>query len=539
MVDFIVKLTNPQSGDQIKDPAMGSGDFLISTIHHGRSIKADLTADVWGTDHSSNAVQVCVLNMVLNGDGKSNIKKGDSLEEMSDDLDQFSVMLCNPPFGVKIVEKRFSVLSQFDLGHAWESGEDGMVITDRVLKSQETGLLFAELCVKQVAPGGRVGIILPNGYLGNTSGKYLAFREWLIRHARIVAVVGFPRFTFKKSGADVSASVVLLEKRDAPLSSASESENYPFYAGLLESVGWSVWNKRAKRIWKRNDETGVLLIDADNEPIIDADFDRVCDDLYASQVPTVFRWLLTKGKKKPPKHGAGKPTGYSVKFSDVTKRPDLSLDPKRWCERVYRVREKITALEHFSLGEVVDLISPGRKPSPSSDIYDLVEIERIADGVASPVSCRGWALPDRAKHLAEHGDLFVGSIWSSVGKWFLAASEGKKTIVTNGMHRMKIKKGKEEYLLDLIAGFTSEAYRIQARAYTTGSDGLADLSGPSLNSIMLPRIIDSAARASLQATVEALLNGKISVEQSVKNMIASGQIPKIDVPARQAHVVLV
>ena len=75
---------------------------------------------------------------------------------------------------------------------------------------------------------------MPNGYLGNRSTKYVAFREWLIRHARIVAVVGFPRFTFKKSGADVSASVVLMEKRAEPLKHAKDAERHPFYAGLLE-----------------------------------------------------------------------------------------------------------------------------------------------------------------------------------------------------------------------------------------------------------------------------------------------------------------
>jgi type I restriction enzyme M protein len=549
VVDFIVRLVNPRVGDQIKDPACGSGDFLISTLHHGRANMVDLSNDVWGTDHSENAVQICVLNMVLNGDGRSNITKGDSLVAVNKHLDSYNAMLCNPPFGIKIVEKRFDVLAKFSMGHAWMAGPDGMVMTDRVLKSQETGLLFAELCVKQVAPGGRVGIILPNGYLGNTSNKYLAFREWLIRQARVVAIVGFPRFTFKKSGADVSASVVLVEKRDAPLEAAKDSDSYPFYAGLLESVGWSVWNKRAVRIYKRDAETGSLKINQDNEPLIDADFDRIAEDLYASQVPTNFRWLISsrgtgssvtlgKGKKKAASKSSGK-TGWSVRFAEVVNRIDLSLDPKRWCERVAQVRAKIKAIPHFALGEVVNVIPQGRKPNDPSALFDLVEIERIADGVALPESRRGWDLPDRAKHKADPGDLFVGNIWSSVGKWFIAVTEGRKMVVTNGMHRLKLKEGKEEYLLDLVAGFTSEAYRIQARAYTTGSDGLADLSADAFCSIVLPKVADNKARISLQVIVDALLAGKSTVEQSVKVLTASGQIPKIDVVPRQAHVVLV
>jgi len=60
---------------------------------------------------------------------------------------------------------------------------------------------------------------------------------------KLVAVVAFPRFTFKKSGADVSASVVVLEKTGSSAGPCGDSERYPFHAGLLESVGWSVGDK--------------------------------------------------------------------------------------------------------------------------------------------------------------------------------------------------------------------------------------------------------------------------------------------------------
>jgi type I restriction enzyme M protein len=86
------------------------------------------------------------------------------------------------------------------------------------MASQETGILFAEFCVRAARPGvGRIAIILPNGYLGNRSERYLALRRWLLCTTKVVAVVGFPRFTFKRSGADVSASVVIMEKRATPL----------------------------------------------------------------------------------------------------------------------------------------------------------------------------------------------------------------------------------------------------------------------------------------------------------------------------------
>lgn len=304
VVDFIVALVNPQAGDQIKDPACGSGDFLISAMHYGRERNVNLSDAIWGADNSSNAVQVCVLNMVLNGDGKSNIKPEDSLVVGHDETDRFSVLLSNPPFGVKIVETRFEVLQRFDLGHEWVVTDGTATRSDKVAESQQTGILFAELCVRQARPGGRIGIVLPNGYLGNGSVRYLALREWLLRHARLVAVVAFPRFTFKKSGADVSASVVVLEKREVPLDRAADSERYPFHAGLLESVGWSVGDKGGNRVYKRDPETGAYLLDADNERLIDADFDRVLNDFLGSKVPDVFPWV-SEGRNDVGAYGGG------------------------------------------------------------------------------------------------------------------------------------------------------------------------------------------------------------------------------------------
>ena len=110
--------------------------------------------------------------MVLNGDGKSNIREQDSLEKIEAEENQFQIILCNPPFGTKIKEERIDVLRRFELGYEWIRGSSGWKRSGRLLDSQETGLLFTELCVRQVAPGGRVGIVVPNGYLGNRSPRY-------------------------------------------------------------------------------------------------------------------------------------------------------------------------------------------------------------------------------------------------------------------------------------------------------------------------------------------------------------------------------
>ena len=199
VIDFIVELTNPQPGEHVYDPACGSADFLISAF---RRVGTRSETCVWGADNSEQAVQISILNMVMNGDGKTQIENEDSLDAYSESASkQYSVVLCNPPFGTKIVERRFEVLRKFDMGHRWTARKFGADKLDDVRPSQQTGILFAELCVRLAKPGsGRVGIILPNGYLGNRSIEYVALREWLLRHARIVAIVAFPKIHVQEVG---------------------------------------------------------------------------------------------------------------------------------------------------------------------------------------------------------------------------------------------------------------------------------------------------------------------------------------------------
>ena len=520
VVDFIVSVVNPRAGERVKDPACGSADFLISAFQHAENQNgANLKDSVWGADRSGEAVQVSILNMVLNGDGKSQITEEDSLLNVEQDVNGFRVILCNPPFGKKIVETRPEVLQKFDLGHNWKSTDGVLTKTDKLLKKQQVGLLFAELCVRQAVPGGRVGIILPNGYLGNRSNQFVAFREWLIRHAKVVGIVAFPRFTFKKSGADVSASVLFLEKRTQPLSKAVEADTHPFYTGVVESVGWSVGDKRAVRIYKRQPETGAYLTDENNELVPDQDFDRVLQDIQSQRMISTFQWI---GQQSTLTLSA--PSGWSVDFREVIGRRDLSLDPKRWSQRYSEVRASVSDVEHFVLGDVVELIDEDGVPDAPSEVFQYVEIQDVSDGLATPTRRRGWELPSRARHSAEKGDIFVGGVWGSLPKWFIAGGDCSQLIASNGFKRLRLKPRCGRYLADIIAGLVSETYLIQARALCTGSDGLAELGNADLLQIRLPVIQDPAAREAVQSIAAALLGGRATVASVILQLQSEGRV---------------
>lgn len=533
VVDCVIEVLNPRIGEHVKDPACGSADFLISAFRWAADHGWKAADTIWGSDNSSQAVQVSILNMVLNGDGKTNIRLEDSLENVKKYKDHFDIMVCNPPFGVRIKESRPTVLSNFALGHEWQCDGGTWKRTDEVVDSQETGILFAELCIREALPGGRIGIVVPNGYLGNRSGRYTAFRNWILRNARVVSVISLPRFTFKKSGADVSASLLILEKRDHPLSEASESKPYAFHVGLVTSVGWSVGDKRAERIFKRESETGVFVVDGNNDPVPDADFREVLDDLLRSEATNHFGWLLEN--RQAPDGEAG----WSVQISTVLSDSALVLDPKRLNRKFVSIRKEIQKVEHFKIRDVVEILPEAKPKTNANSLLRYVEIGDIWEGGYSATQLRGWQLPSRARHKAMTGDIFAGKIWGSVGKWFMAGGKCDDLVVTNGCYRLRIKKDKAALLPDLIVGMCSEAYRVQMRGFATGSDGLAEISETDMYEVLLPRLKVKESRDVAERYLELYAEDHASLKNVVGELEVSGKENLPNIPARKTVFVQV
>lgn len=90
----------------------------------------------------------------------------------------------------------------------------------KVTNSIPQEVAFVNRCLELLAPGGRMGIVLPDGVLANSSMQ--GIRNWILSWARLKAVVSLPQETFAPYGAGVKTSVVFLEKRDHPLHQGEE-----------------------------------------------------------------------------------------------------------------------------------------------------------------------------------------------------------------------------------------------------------------------------------------------------------------------------
>ena len=100
--------------------------------------------------------------------------------------------------------------------------------------------------------------MLPDGVLANSSMQDV--RDWILRWARLKAIVSLPQETFAPYGAGVKTSVLFVEKRRMPLVAEGQvglfdehgepEEDYEVYMARIDNIGY--------------DATGRLLI-SENE----------------------------------------------------------------------------------------------------------------------------------------------------------------------------------------------------------------------------------------------------------------------------------
>jgi type I restriction enzyme M protein len=188
---------------------------------------------VFGTDANPRMARTSKMNMIMHGDGHSGVHHNDGLLNVNGIFeDRFDVILTNPPFGNNInknlkitVEDKYKDKAKIkaykkEYGKAYEKAL--RQITDNIgnplLDLYEIGkftgkteALFMERCLNLLRPGGRMGIVLPDGVLNN--GKEMEkVREYCEGKAKIVLIVSIPQDVFIASGATVKSSLIFLKK---------------------------------------------------------------------------------------------------------------------------------------------------------------------------------------------------------------------------------------------------------------------------------------------------------------------------------------
>jgi type I restriction enzyme M protein len=215
IIDLIVALVNPQPGQRLCDPACGTAGFHISAFTHilsqytkpadlkrGHIDGALLKPAQWrfleeqaftGYDNDANMVKIAILNLYLHQLEKAQISLRNPLTTGYGGAYPgmlFDVILANPPFAGRIQEE--GILA--DLNYK--------------LNTRATELLFLKWFIDHLAPGGRAGVIVPNGVLFGSTKAATTLRELLMTECDLQAVVNLPSGVFKPySGVGTAALV--------------------------------------------------------------------------------------------------------------------------------------------------------------------------------------------------------------------------------------------------------------------------------------------------------------------------------------------
>lgn len=225
---------------RIADPACGTGGFLVAVMNVWREYLEPIQRSKWqknenkaleetarllrdtannyltGIDFNPILVRAAQMNLVMHGDGSTNVYHANSLlppgewpSESSNDVvnnvkpGAFDIVVTNPPFGSKIPIDDPHILDQFELA---KFETEGGVRRASMPPEQ----LFIERCLQLLKPGGRLAIVLPDSILSNPGLAFI--RRWVLMRARMIASIDLPQVTFEPY-TGTQTSILLLQKK--------------------------------------------------------------------------------------------------------------------------------------------------------------------------------------------------------------------------------------------------------------------------------------------------------------------------------------
>lgn len=339
IIDFIVAVVNPKKTDTILDPACGTAGFLISAYKHilggpctracggPRSVVADsdeggrdkarpssaltpdqrarLMTNFRGYDIAPDMVRLARANLYLHGFPSPTIHEYDTLTSEERWDERYEVILANPPFmtpkgGIR-PHNRFSI------------------------KAKRSEVLFVDYIAEHLSPGGRAGIIVPEGIIFQSQNAYKQLRKMLVEHY-LWAVASLPAGVFNPYSG-VKTSILFLDRNMA----------------------------------KRRDD--VLFVKVENDGF---DLGAQRRPIEKNDLPGALRLLLEsrvqpRPESLPAPSAAGVVAGppfLTVLRARLLESPDVHLSGDRYRAPTVRHTGKWPMVK---LGEVVETVTPPRK----------------------------------------------------------------------------------------------------------------------------------------------------------------------------------
>ena len=240
IVKTMVRLVNPQIGETIYDPFCGTGGFLIESFRYIYNNMARTEANlrtlrentVYGNE-ITNTARITKMNMILAGDGHSNINMRDSLANPIDgkatwkDEDGnihhygYDIVLANMPYSQKT--------KHGDLYDLPTTNGDSICV---------------QHCIKAInstSPNGRMALVVPEGFLFRKD--LTRTREYLLDNCQLQSIISLPQGVFLPY-TGVKTDIIYATKVNQKIKKSEKKKDFWYFD--VKSDGYTLDNHRRK-----------------------------------------------------------------------------------------------------------------------------------------------------------------------------------------------------------------------------------------------------------------------------------------------------
>ena len=304
ITELCCELINPTKEDIIFDPCCGTGGFLVSSLSYIihqinennklskedkiKEIQSVKSSNIYGMDIREDMFTIAVSNMILRGDGNSNLLCDNFLTYDQNLLTekQFTVGFMNPPFS-QAKNKDVSNLSE---------------------------LKFIEKLLESMKEGGKCIVLVPISSMCGKNNKDKEIKKKLLREHTLKGVITLNKNTFYRIGTETCLAIFIAHKSHSKDYNCKfinfEDDGYKIYKniGLVKTEFAEIQKKKLLDCWHNNErfdskfviETKITPEDEwihsfyyfnEKEPL-EEDFEKVVEDYLIFELE-----MILKGKE--------------------------------------------------------------------------------------------------------------------------------------------------------------------------------------------------------------------------------------------------
>lgn len=516
IVQMMIDVLQPQSGERIIDPACGSGGFIAHILQHLIKNNAS-NYFISGIDKDLFLSKLAKIYLTILGENEYNIFCENSLEnpllwkpetQNHIQLNSFDLILANPPFGAKIPVIGENLLKQYELGYFWQENKTQnsienyakYLITKELREKQPPQILFIERIIQLLKVGGRAGIILPEGVFGNPSDRYVW--EYIKKYASIMGVVSLSQETFQPS-THTKTSVVFLEKKPKNRSQ--------IFMGIAKNIGH---DKNGKPTYKFNVDTSY---------IVDENGDKILDDETLEIAKNFNKFLINELEEEST-------LGFVVATNEIAENIYI---PETYKPEIKQALSKIRKSKDFELVKVADLVEKGilqikRGNEIGSKYYGTGEIPfvrttdivnwEIKTNKIKAVAEEIYLQYKKQQDIKENDILFVNDGTFLIGKSAMITSEDTKCIIQSHLRKIRVLKPEELNPFYLFYLLNSKIIQQQVEMLTFTQATLSTL-GNRIMDFELPIHQNKNEIERIIKEVQEIISIKKELKQKIYNLV--------------------